>query len=383
VMVGALDRCQTEGIEIKRTPRELMRLAMYGEPTERIPTMPQIVPSMALRVYESEYRGDWIDGLRRYKEDPNWAYEYVIQLVEVLDCDGLRLFIEESPGRIERAGDELVVLDPERGHRIGRIDIMSGGGFIPDRPAPPVETLEEAKDRLEGMIRQFGDEKIEWLRKVRQKITNRFVASMPGYVTIDTYCMLRGQVQAMMDFSERPEFVKAVMEMQSEAMIERAQRLLTTGIDALYIGDPSASMIGPRHFEQFCMPPLQTFCRHFKDRNIPIYIHVCGNANPILEMLAESGVQVVEPLDPLGGVSVADAKRRIGDRVALMGGVSTDTLRWGLPDQVTAEAVQKCREGGPHGFILAAGCQIPPETPLENLRSMVNVATRTLWKSDG
>jgi hypothetical protein len=365
------------------TLREMMRAAMLREPTERIPTMPQIVPGMALRVYQSEYEGDWIDGLRRYKEDPDWAYEYVIRLVEELDCDGLRLFIEDSPGKLERIGDELVVLDPERGDRIGRIDIMSGGGFIPDRPAPPVETLEEAKDRLEGMVRQFSDEKIEWLRKVRQKITDRFVASMPGYVTVDTYCMLRGQVQAMMDFSDRPEFVKAVMEMQSEAMIERAERLLTTSIDALYIGDPSASMIGPRHFEQFCMPPLQAFCRHFKGRGIPIYIHVCGNANPILEMLAESGVQVVGPLDPLGGVSVADAKRRIGDRVALMGGVSTDTLRWSSPDQVRAEAVQKCREGGPHGFILAAGCQVPPETPLENLRSMVNVAIRTLWKSDG
>jgi uroporphyrinogen decarboxylase len=142
-------------------------------------------------------------------------------------------------------------------------------------------------------------------------------------------------------------------------------------------------MIGPQHFERFCMPPLQSFCHHFNDRGIPIYIHVCGNANPILEMLAETGVQAVEPLDPLGGVSVADAKRRIGDRVALMGGVSTDTLRWGSPENVTSEAVQVCREGGPHGFILAAGCQIPPETPLENLRSMVNVANRTLWKSDG
>jgi hypothetical protein len=338
---------------------------------------------MAIRVYESQYDGDWIDGLQRSIEDSDWGHERVIQLVEESDCDGLRLFIVNCPGKVERSGDNLIVIDPDTSDRIGRIDIMSGGKYVPDRQVPPVATLDEARERLEGMVREFSDEKIEWLRKVREQVPERFVASMPGCVTIDTYSLLRGAVQAMMDLSERPEFVSAVMELQTETMIERAERLLPTGIDALYLGEPSASIIGPWHFERFCMRPLRRFCDHFGDTNIPIYIHVCGNVNPILEMLAESGVHVVEPLDPLGGVSVADAKRMVGDRVALMGGVGTNTLRWGTPEEVASEAVAKCREGGPHGFILAAGCQVPPETPLENLRSMVDVANKNLWRTHG
>ena len=111
-----------------------------------------------------------------------------------------------------------------------------------------------------------------------------------------------------------------------------------------------------------------------------IYIHVCGNSNPILEMLADTGAHTVEPLDPLGGVSVADAKRRIGDRVALMGGLNTLTLAHGTPDEVRAEAIQKCREGGPHGYVLAAGDMVPPTTSLDNLRAMVQVAKDSLWK---
>ena len=51
-------------------------------------------------------------------------------------------------------------------------------------------------------------------------------------------------------------------------------------------------------------------------------------------MLADTGAHAVEPLDPLGGVSVADAKRRIGGRVALMGGVNTLTLAHGTPEEV-------------------------------------------------
>ena len=111
-------------------------------------------------------------------------------------------------------------------------------------------------------------------------------------------------------------------------------------------------------------------------------IHICGNSSPILEMLADTGVHAVEPLDPIGGVSVFDAKRRIGRRVALMGGLSTRTLAQGTPDEVRAEAVLKCHEGGPQGYVLAAGCMVPPETPFQNLQAMVDVATESLWRDD-
>ena len=97
-------------------------------------------------------------------------------------------------------------------------------------------------------------------------------------------------------------------------------------------------------------------------------------------MMAESGADVIEPLDPLGGVEVADAKVRVGDKVALMGGVNTLTLANGTAQEVQAESIQKCREGGPTGYILASGDMVPPMTPLENLQAMVDVARKSLWK---
>jgi MtaA/CmuA family methyltransferase len=200
---------------------------------------------------------------------------------------------------------------------------------------------------------------------------------------MNTYTKFRGRERALMDLYERPDFVRAAFDMQTDTMIARAERLIGTGIDALYIGDPaaSASLISPRHFEEFCLPAYRRFCRHFRETDILIYIHVCGNSQPILEMMADTGAHAVEPLDPLGGVSVEDAKRRIGKRVGLMGGVNTLTLSSGTAAQVRAEAVQKCREGGPFGYILAAGDMVPPGTPWENLQALVDVATRSLWRS--
>jgi len=364
------------------TSRELMRAAMRREPTQRIPTMPQICHDTPIRVYASETGGDWIDALKRCLEDPSAVYDYVIRLVEEIDCDGLRLFVAQDPMNVQRVGDGLVVVDPLSGELAGRIDAMGGGRLVPRNPPAPVADLHDAKKRLAEIAAELTDAKLNILHRARRRVPDRFVASAPGGITMDTYTVLRGREQAMVDLSERPGFVAAVMEIQTETMIQRAEKLLATGIDALYIGDPSASgsLIGPWHFEQFCLPAYQRFCAHFGDEDVLIYIHVCGNSNPILEMLADTGAHVVEPLDPLGGVCLADAKRRIGDKVALMGGLNTLTLSRGTPEEVRAEAVRKCRQGGPHGYILAAGDMVPSDTSLENLRAMVEVASGNLWR---
>jgi uroporphyrinogen-III decarboxylase len=360
--------------------RELMSAAMRRESAARIPAMPQICHDLPVRLYAAESGGDWIDGMRRCVEDPGLIYDLVIRLVRQVGCDGLRLFVKPEPMRVARHGEQLFVLDPHTGERIGAIDAYGGGEAIMDRLEPPVETLEEVRTRLNAMRLEFTDEKMELLRRARNRVPDLFVASAPGGITMNTYAVLRGRRQAMTDLYDRPDFVRAAMDMQAEVMIERAERLIATGIDALYIGDPaaSASLISPKHFERFCLPAYRQFCSAFRNRTL-IYIHICGNSGPILEMMADTGAHVVEPLDPLGGVSVADARRRIGERVALMGGVNTLTLARGTTAEVCAEAKRVCREGGPRGYILAAGDMVPPDTSLENLVAMVEVATGSLW----
>ncbi len=363
-------------------PRSLMRAAMRRQATPRIPTMPQILRDMAVNVYAAENGRDWITETQLCLENPAYGEQMLIRLGREVGCDGLRLHVRPAPLNTKRDGDDLIALDARSGERIGRIDLHGGGGVIADHPDAPVETLAEVKSRLERILPPISDEQIERLRETRRSVDDLFVATPPGGITMNTYTTLRGREQAMTDLYDRPDFVRAAMDMQAEAVIRRAESLLRAGIDAFYIGDPaaSASLISPRHFEQLCVPAYQKFCQHFRTSDILIYIHVCGNSNPILEMLADTGAHVVEPLDPLGGVSVADAKRRIGGRVALMGGVNTLTLATGTAEDVRAEAIQKCREGGPYGYVLAAGDMVPPKTPLANLQALVDVATKSLWR---
>ncbi len=56
---------------------------------------------------------------------------------------------------------------------------------------------------------------------------------------------------------------------------------------------------------------------------MPVYIHTCGAIGDRLELLAASGADGVDTLDPppLGNVDLADAKRRIGNRLFIKGNI--------------------------------------------------------------
>jgi MtaA/CmuA family methyltransferase len=243
-----------------------------------------------------------------------------------------------------------------------------------------VETIEDVKQivrvRSEDLLKK---ESFGHLRAATAEAHQRglFVASAPPGFTVNSVAEYRGRQQALIDLAADQDLAHRIMDVALDNAIEHARALVACGVDALYIGDPlaSSSVISPRHFEQLCLPRFRLFCSELHQHDSLIYLHICGNSRPILEMMADTGVDCIEPLDPLGGVDVADAKQRVGVRVALMGGVNTLALLNASPDQVYQEATACCRAGGSNGgYVLAAGDMVPDRTPQANVRALVRAA---------
>ena len=143
----------------------------------------------------------------------------------------------------------------------------------------------------------------------------------------------------------------------------------------LRINDSAGNMsvISPEHWRAFVRPGLRDLAAelHRHEPACRLYCHICGNILPILEDLMESGLDCIAPLDPLGGFSVAQVREVVGDRVALMGGIDTQSFGRSTPAEIIAEA-RRCVEGsGGRGFILGSGCAVPRTAPPENLRAVV------------
>ncbi len=86
----------------------------------------------------------------------------------------------------------------------------------------------------------------------------------------------------------------------------------------------------------------------------------------------------MEPMEepPGGNVDIAEAKRRVGNKLCIKGNINTfDFMLNATPDQVEAKCKklidEAARDGG---FVLSTGDQCGRDTPHANLFKMVEVA---------
>lgn len=221
-----------------------------------------------------------------------------------------------------------------------------------------------------------------WIRyrmRLKNMVMIFFITGHCAAQSMNYLAALRGSDQAMLDLYDHPSFAKQVMNIGTEISIELGKAYIEAGVHGIYIGDAwaSCSIISPEQYRGFCLPMHKKVTEIFHNFGVKVYLHICGNSSPILELMAETGVDAIEPLDPLGGVDIADAKKRIGNKVCLMGGVNTLTLLQGTPEQVLDEA-RKCIEKGAAGggYMLGSGDDIPQAAPRENVAALVEAAKK-------
>jgi len=123
-------------------------------------------------------------------------------------------------------------------------------------------------------------------------------------------------------------------------------------------GDASTTVISPKIFDEFVAPYDAELIGIAHEAGQRIVYHTCGGMMPILERLAGMGPDALETFTPpdMGGDTVlAEAKRRVGDKVCMIGGFDQFHFFVGCTPEETRREVRRCFEaaGGGGGFILS------------------------------
>lgn len=172
--------------------------------------------------------------------------------------------------------------------------------------------------------------------------------------------VLFGIEQLIMETFEDPEWVHTFLKTLFERKRIHIESLKGARYDVIEHGggDASSTVISPAIFEQFVAPydaPLITLAQSVGQR---VVYHTCGGMMPFLELLADMKPNALETFAPesMGGDAIlADAKRRIGDRVCMIGGFDQFHYFKGCTPGETRKAVRKCFQDAGHGggFILS------------------------------
>jgi uroporphyrinogen decarboxylase len=176
---------------------------------------------------------------------------------------------------------------------------------------------------------------------------------------------------------EQPERVQALLRRIADYQIGIVRRYLALGAEVIRAlddyGGQQSLLLGPRHWRRFIKPELARIIDAAKRGGALFWLHSCGHVMEILPDLVEIGVDVLDPIQVRAN-DQAEAKRRYGDRLCIMGGIDTQQLiTLGAPEAIRAEVKARIDLLGPGGgFILAPDTLVP--VPEENYRAYLEAA---------
>jgi uroporphyrinogen decarboxylase len=111
---------------------------------------------------------------------------------------------------------------------------------------------------------------------------------------------------------------------------------------------------------------------HFAKRKVGVTLHVCGYIDPIMQDLVETGCVAVSMDSP------SSLEKMVQDsegRVVIIGNVATNLFFSGTIEQMEAD-IRRCVDiaADKSGFILASGCEVPPNAKKELVRHFCDYA---------
>jgi uroporphyrinogen decarboxylase len=169
-----------------------------------------------------------------------------------------------------------------------------------------------------------------------------------------------------------PRLMHQLLEVVTDSVIAYLSAQYTAGAQALMVFDTWGGVLAPHTYREFSLRYLnriaQEFHRGETENKAPLILFGKGNA-PYLEELAASGAEGVG-IDWL--VSLEDARRRTGGKVALQGNLDPVTL-YAQPETIRQE-VKRCLasygKGSGHVFNLGHG--MSPDMNPEHVKVLVD-----------
>jgi uroporphyrinogen decarboxylase len=218
------------------------------------------------------------------------------------------------------------------------------------------------------------------VKNVREAVARfkgkRFIAfhAAPDFMPT---AILRGLPQFLVDLVENPKLAHRLLDMVSDYYRTLALRAVEAGADGIVLAGDWAfndgPFISPQLFREFVYP-------HFKRTVDAVHAAGCltikhsdGNLWKIMDMIAESGVDAINPIQPDAGMDLGEMKKKYGHRLCLTGNVNCGhTLSEAPIEEVVRETKDAIRKGGPGGgYIMMSSNSLHSSVKPENYRAMV------------
>ena len=234
-----------------------------------------------------------------------------------------------------------------------------------------LEKLEVPDPKKDGSM----PSRIKLAESLNEKFGNE-LALLGGFGGLSTWAMqLRGARDFVLDTKKNPEFQTRYMEFLTDCAVEFCVAQVEAGCDWIISAEDAFAIevLDPERAWRVNGVHAKKLASAVHKAGAGYILHCCGNARFSLDKMADTGADVLS----LDKVDLAEAKEKIGTRVALMGNIKLKTLMYGNPIDVELEcrdAIAKASKNG--GYLLSSGYIMSVGTPLKNVLALIHSAEK-------
>lgn len=269
-------------------------------------------------------------------------------------------------------------------HAFGsKVDATNVGGAFEVSPAlADPEELPRLTSLTDDEIRQklLGDYYVGCMInqiKATKALVGEEYPLMAGHDGPITACgVLVGMDKLMMALGKREPWVPELLTFAAHCLAIYADLLIEAGTDIINCCDPvsSGDMISPKMFNKFDVPALQQYAEKKNHKETPVLVHICGKAGSRVEAIRDFGARFFS-VDSM--VDMEEMLQKCGHKMVMVGNIHpAGVMLGGTVEDVYNETIRLLELGKANGggIIPCTGCELPADSPLENIRAMHRAA---------
>jgi len=175
-----------------------------------------------------------------------------------------------------------------------------------------------------------------------------------------------------MQMMVEPDKIHKLMRFTTDVAKMMSEKYIESGADVIAIVDPMTSQIDPQSFETYVSPYIKEINGFIREADALSSFFVCGNAQQNIEVMCQTNpdnISIDENI-PLDFVRDTSLKHNVsfGGNIKL-----TSVLLLGDEEASQRNALECMDIGGKKGFILAPGCDLGMNTPVNNLQAITEL----------
>ncbi len=163
---------------------------------------------------------------------------------------------------------------------------------------------------------------------------------------------------------EQRVFIQDLLDfiLEQETLYAKAQ--IRAGADIIGVGDAISSVAGPAAYRELAQQYQYRLLGAIKEMGAKTKLHICGNTLPFIK---EIPYTVCDILDVDWMVPLEQAREAAAGRTVLSGNYDPVGVLLQGSEQDVANAVHRCTQIAGKKYFSAGGCEVPKDTPTENL----------------